>query len=115
MQTLSLAATGIAIGLLNGLLGTGGGLIAVPLLAFLGLRGSKAHATSLAVMLPLSLLSAGLYIFSARVSLADAALYLPGGLIGAWIGSFLLKNSSPTLLRRLFAVLLIYSGARMIL
>lgn len=115
MHTLRLAAAGISIGLLNGLLGTGGGLIAVPLLAFLGCSGRKGHATSLAVILPLSVLSAGLYIYSARVNLIEAVSYLPGGLAGAAIGGFFLKKSSPTLLRKFFAILLIYSGVRMML
>ena len=41
-------------GLLNGLFGSGGGMVAVPLLAHGGLEPARAHATSMAVILPVT-------------------------------------------------------------
>ena len=54
-------------GLLNGLFGSGGGMVAVPLLEHGGLEPARAHATSIAVILPLTALSAGSYLFSGSV------------------------------------------------
>ena len=115
MHSLALAAAGLSIGLLNGLLGTGGGMIAIPVLGLLGCTGKRAHATSLSVILPLTVLSAGLYIYSGRVDLWQAAAYIPGGLAGAAIGGLLLNRVSPVILRKLFALLLIYAGVRFLL
>ena len=53
---------GFGAGLLNGLLGAGGGMVVVPLLSALGTAGKKSHATALAVIVPLSVVSAVLYL-----------------------------------------------------
>ena len=46
------ALGGVGVGILNGLLGAGGGMLTVPLLEWMGVKGRRAHATSLAVILP---------------------------------------------------------------
>ena len=56
------AGAGLAIGIINGLLGAGGGMIAVPLLQKLGLDRKQAHANAVAVILPITVLSAVLYL-----------------------------------------------------
>ena len=38
---------GFGAGVINGLLGAGGGMVVVPLLSALGARGKKSHATAL--------------------------------------------------------------------
>ena len=48
---------GALIGLLNGFFGSGGGILAVTLLQKQGLPSRQAHATSIAIILPLSLVS----------------------------------------------------------
>ena len=53
---------GFGAGVINGLLGAGGGMVVVPLLSALGVRGKKSHATALMVIVPLSLVSAILYL-----------------------------------------------------
>ena len=58
-NTGKFAVTGGLAGLCNGLFGAGGGLFLVPLLTqWAGLEQRKAFATSVAVILPLSLVSA---------------------------------------------------------
>ena len=99
-------------GLLNGLFGSGGGMVAVPLLEHSGLEPAKAHATSIAVILPLTALSAGSYRFSGAVDLSEALPYLLGGLPGCWVGSRLLGKLSSTALSRLFGVLILFAAGR---
>ena len=53
-QTLRAVLAGAAGGAANGFFGSGGGLLSVPALESGGLETKKAHATSLAIMLPLS-------------------------------------------------------------
>ena len=101
---------GLLTGFLGGLLGGGGGLVAVPLLRVCGLEGKEVHATSLAVTLSLSCLSAWLYLRAGRLDLMSAAPYLPGGLAGALAGALLLRKANPRLLRLLFAGLLLLSA-----
>ena len=100
-------------GLLNGLFGSGGGMVAVPLLEHSGLEPAKAHATSIAVILPLTALSAGSYLFSGAVDLSEALPYLLGGLPGCWVGSRLLGKLSSTAPSRLFGVLILFAAGRM--
>lgn len=109
------AAGGFAVGVVNGLLGTGGGLVAVPLLKKAGLLSQKAaHASSIAVILPLSALSAALYLFRGSVAVGDALIYMPAGLAGAFLGSLILPKIPESLLRRIFGAFMVWAGARLL-
>lgn len=105
---------GIGAGLVNGLLGAGGGMIAVPYLRSRGVETRSAHATSVALIAPMSLLSAVLYLYGGKVSLGDALIYLPAGAVGAFIGALLLKKISPSLLRRIFGAFAVWAGVRLL-
>lgn len=110
-----IAVSGFAIGAVNGLLGAGGGMIAVPLLKKLGFPQKSAHANAVAIILPISILSASLYLYNDYVNLSDAFIYIPTGLIGAIFGTYFLKKISPLLLKRIFGVFMIYAGVRLLL
>ena len=109
------AVTGAACGLLNGLFGAGGGMAAVPLLKAGGLPQKKAHATSLAVILPLAAVSAALYLLDGALSFREAVPYLPGGFLGACAGALLMKRIPSGVLRRVFGALLLVAGVRLLL
>lgn len=109
------AAGGFGVGLLNGLLGAGGGMLAVPLLSAMGTDGKRAHATSLAVIVPLSAASAVFYLAAGRLRLADALPYLPGGALGALAGGWLLPRLPTGWLRLAFSGLLLWGGLRLLL
>ena len=104
---------GALIGVINGLLGAGGGMLAVPLLKKSGAEQKEAHATSIALILPLSAISGAAYLLKGNVKLEDALPYLLPGVIGAVIGSFLLKRISDKWLRRVFGVFMIWAGIRL--
>ena len=99
--------SGFLAGVLNGLLGAGGGMIIVPMLSRAGLEQSKAHATSVCIILPICIFSACVYLFSGRLTISDAAPYLIWGLIGAILGSYFLTKINPVLLKKLFGLILI--------
>lgn len=61
MKKAKMFIFGILVGAVNSLLGAGGGMVAVPLLRQSGLTQKQAQASSVAVILPLSLISAGIY------------------------------------------------------
>ena len=104
---------GRAAGLANGFFGGGGGSVLVPLLTrYCGLDQRRAFATSVAVILPLCVLSVAIYFLRGGLDLAAAWPYLLGGTAGGWLGGKLFKGVRIDWLRRGFGLLLIYSGTR---
>lgn len=106
---------GFFIGIINGLLGAGGGMIAVPALKKLGMDQKDAHRNAVAVILPLSVFSACLYLFRGNVTVTDTLIFIPGGLVGAGAGTILLKKISPKWLAVIFGAFMVYSGVRLLL
>ena len=108
------AAAGSLCGILNGLFGSGGGMVAVPALQKAGLSQKEAHATSVFVMAALSAASAALYAANGRFSLADAAPFLLPGILGGVFGALFFKKAPSVLLKKLFGGLLIFAALRML-
>lgn len=107
------ALTGALAGLANGLFGSGGGLFLVPLLTrWAKLPQRKSYATSVAVVLPLSLLSAGVYWWKGGLDLAGAWPYLLGGAAGGFLSGKVFHKVPLVWLRRAFGLLILYGGAR---
>lgn len=90
-------------------------MLAVPALQKCGLERKKAHANSVAVIMPLSLFSAVLYLINGNVTLSDALPFVPWGLIGAAVGTFLLRKLPDKWIRRLFAIFMIWAGIRLLM
>ena len=108
---------GSLAGIANGLFGSGGGLFLVPLLtAWTGMDQKRAFATSVAVVVPLSLVSlAVFYLKGGGAALWNAWPYVLGGAAGGVIAGRVFGSLSTTALRRVFGVLLIYGGIRAVL
>ena len=110
-----IAAGGMA-GVLNGLFGAGGGLILAPLLnGWIGLEEKRAFATSIAVTLPLSLLSYALFCAQGGNVWRAALPYLIGGVLGGAIAPRLFQSISTKWLHRLFSLLLFFGGIKAVL
>ena len=106
---------GIAVGVVNGIFGAGGGMLAVPLLKKAGLDQKSAHANAVAVILPITVISAVLYLIKGSVALSDSYIYIPTGLIGSVIATFAIKKISNNLLRKIFGGFMIYVGIRLLI
>lgn len=106
---------GLLVGAVNGLFGSGGGLVAVPMMQKCGFDVKKSHAMAISLTAVFSLISAATYLFSGYVDLQSAIPYIPLGIIGAIIGALLLKRISPILLKRTFGILMIISGVRILI
>lgn len=113
-ENLKVYLLGLIIGAVNGMLGSGGGMIAVPALKKLGFSQAEAQANAIAVILPISVLSAALYLLGGSVTLKDAWIYMPGGFAGAAIGTFLLSKIPQKILRKIFAAFMIWAGIRLL-
>lgn len=114
-KKLSTALFGISIGFINGLLGAGGGMLAVPLLKKYGLSQKAAQQNAIAIILPITALSAIMYILKDYVNLSESFAYLPTGFLGAIIATFLMKKISNKWLKRIFAFFMLYAGIRLLL
>ena len=113
---LTAAFIGAAAGLLGALCGVGGGIVMVP--AFVGLLGmdhKRAVATSMAVIIVTAIAATA---NNARANnLIDWRIVAAVGVaaaIAAWFGSDLMRNLSNQTLTRVFGVLLVVFGARML-
>lgn len=115
MKKLYLPAGTFAAGLINGLLGTGGGMIALPTLIKSGVPRKKAHATTIMMIFTFSLISSAMYIYTKRVTISDALPYIPAGILGAIFGAWLLKKMPDRILRKLFGAFMIWAGIKLLM
>lgn len=107
---------GAFVGFANGFWGGGGGMICVPLLLnVIKLSEKKAHATTLLIMLPLSIASLIVYYLSENLPLIDALKIGIGFLIGGVLGALLLKKISNVWLEILFSIIIIAGGLKMLI
>lgn len=108
-------AGGVLVGAVNSLLGAGGGMLGVPIIRRYVPEQSRAQATCLAVIFPLSLLSAGMYLYNGYMTVQDSLIYLIPGAVGALVGAFLLSKIPDQVMRRIFGVFMLWAGVRMVL
>ena len=98
-----LVLSGALVGLVNGFLGAGGGMLAVPVLTFVaGLSDKKAHATAIALILPPFAVRALVYAFNRAGEYMGDPPAAAGVFAGGIAGPLLLKKASPDLRGELF-------------
>lgn len=105
---------GVAIGVVNGVFGAGGGMIAVPVLKKIGLDQKTAHANAVALILPITAISAILYLLRKTVTFGDSFSFIPTGLLGALIATLMLQKLSNKFLQKIFSAFMIYAGIRLL-
>ena len=105
---------GVAVGVVNGVFGAGGGMLAVPILKQNGLDQKCAQANAIAVILPITIISAVFYLLKGNVTLNDSFAYIPSGLIGSLIATFALQKFSNKFLQKIFALFMVYAGIRLL-
>jgi len=108
--------TGLAAGLLGALCGVGGAIVMVPaFVGLLGLEHKQAVATSMAVIIVTAIAAT---LNNARANnLIDWKIVAAVGLasaVAAWFGSDLMRSLGNQTLTRIFGVLLVVFGLRML-
>ena len=108
--------SGAAAGLVNGLMGAGGGMVLVPLLIrWCGLPDKHAFATAISIILPLCIVSIVVHAMHGPLPLAEAWPYLAGGLLGGIAGGLLFRRVSALFLHRLLGAFILWGGVRLLL
>lgn len=103
---------GTLCGFLNGFFGSGGGVVAVPVLEKEGCSAQEAHASSVALIFVLSLVTALFYGFSGNLDFGTAWSYIPWGAAGALAGAFFLRKIKAQWLHRLFGAVIVAASLR---
>lgn len=115
MTLLGLVAVGLFSGVVSAALGVGGGVVFVPALVILfGFDQHLAQGTSLAVIVPTTIVGAAAHARAGRVDWRLVGLIAAGGVVGGLTGAQLALSLDETLLRRLFAVFLAVIALRML-
>ena len=114
-KILAVTSIGIFSGFINGLLGAGGGMIIVPMLTkFMGIERKLAHANAVFIIFVLCIVSSMLYIHSNIFSYHEVLPYLPLGIFGSILGSYMLPKIDKKVLRVMFGIFSIWAAFRLI-
>lgn len=115
-RVLWLIFGGAIIGLINGFLGGGGGMICVPILQkVLALSDKESHASAIFVILPLSIVSSIVYFINGYVEPLPLLYVSIGVTLGGIIGAVLLKVLPSKVVRIIFALLMFIGGIKLII
>lgn len=108
-------------GILNGFVGTGGGIILYFVLKFLNKRETDKNtdmkdimASVISVVIPMSIVSSVIYMAKGNIIYGELPKYLPAALVGGVAGAFLLDKLKFKFVKKLFAAMIIYAGISMI-
>nr|WP_199767608.1 sulfite exporter TauE/SafE family protein [Helicobacter baculiformis] len=108
-EALLLGIVGFVTGITAGFFGIGGGEIVVPAAIFAGFSYSHAVGISLSQMLFSSLVGSFINYKKGLLDLKEGIFAAGGGLIGAILGSFLLKMIDDRVLMGVFVVVVCYT------
>lgn len=106
---------GAFTGFVNGLFGSGGGTLLVPILNnILKVEEHKSHATALAIIIFLTVTSSVIYVSRGTYDIKLTVQAAIGSIIGGIIGAKLLSKVTGKFLRISFGIVMIISAVRMI-
>ena len=115
LNNIKLIVLGIFAGILGGLLGIGGGTIIVPMLIIIcSMPQKKAQGTSLFCAMLIAISGIYPYTFHGNINYIYGIFISLGAIIGAIIGSYIMKRTDTKILRNIFVCLLIYVSINMI-
>ncbi|MCL4367952.1 MAG: sulfite exporter TauE/SafE family protein [Actinobacteria bacterium] len=115
MMDLVLVVLGLLMGGALGALGGGGSILAVPMLVYIAGESVKVGTTASLVAVGAAALAGAIgHFFAGRVKVGKGVLFGVVGVGGSLLGSALNRVANPNLLLLLFALFMIFVGARMV-
>jgi uncharacterized protein len=114
LRDLLTVAAGLLVGVASGILGVGGGILLVPVMTIgFGISQHVAQGTSLAAIIPTSVVGAVTHDRRGNV-LRGAALYMAiGATAGAVLGAVVALHLPREVLARAFALMLFFAAFRL--
>ena len=116
-NNIILSVSSVVSGVMNGFVGTGGGIILYFVLKFINKNKNvnikDIMATTISAVIPMSIISSVIYMIKGKMIYKELTTYLPAALIGGIIGAFLLEKLKFKFVKKLFSVMIIYAGIRM--
>ncbi len=107
---------GALIGIINGFFGGGGGMVVVPVLNKLfKMEQKKAQATALFVILPISLISAIVYMCHNSIDFATGWPVIVGIVAGGIVGATLLNKLNNKIVKGIFIFFMALGGVGMLI
>ena len=107
------ALAGLGAGAVNGLFGAGGGMVLVPLLSLLtDLEEDEIFASSLAIILPICLVSVTVTAFTGTLAWQDSLPWLFGSAAGGLAAGLWGQKIPVKWLHRGLGLLIIWGGVR---
>lgn len=115
MRIVAAIAAGVLVGIFSGLVGIGGGVVLVPILAYgFGMSQEMAQGTTVALLLPPTGLLAFLqYHRAGHADLKIGLLLALGVFFGGYFGGAWAQHMSNPVLRKIFAVVLVGIAIKM--
>jgi len=115
-RTAFLVVAGAVAGVLCGLLGVAGGVVIVPVLTSrkVGMARATASGTTIAAVLPISVVAAVTYAGLQNIDGRAASSIVPGAAAGVIIGSLLASRVRAPVLRNLFNLVLLATAVRLL-
>ncbi len=106
---------GVFTGFINGIFGSGGGTLLVPILNnIIKIEEHKSHATALAIIIFLTTTSSVVYISKGTYDLSLTSKVAVGTVIGGLVGAKLLYKVTGKFLRISFGIIMIIAALRMV-
>lgn len=110
---LGAVLAGLGAGAVNGLFGAGGGMVLVPLLSLLtDLEDEDIFSSSIAIILPICIVSLTATAITGTVAWADALPWLFGSAAGGYLAARYGKKIPAVWLHRGLGVLIVWGGIR---
>lgn len=110
---LILALAGAAAGAVNGLMGTGGGMVLLPVLSLSGaIKEEEMFSSSVAIMFPICIVSLIASAFAAPLPFRDALPYLLGSIPGGLLAGKFSQQIPVKWLHRILGAMILWGGIR---
>ena len=119
-RSMLFALAGILSGIVNGLLGTGGGILTVLFLSKIYAKDSSystkdIFAITLCSSVIMSMASLLFYLSSGCFSVSDSALYMLAAVPGGVLGAIIIEKLSSKTMKLIFALLVVWAGISMMI
>lgn len=108
-QMILLCGAAAASAAVNGIFGTGGGMVLVPLLGLLHISKEQVFPVCVSIILPICAVS---LLVGGSFPLAEASPYLPGAVIGGLLAGRFGEKIPAKWLHRGLGVLILFGGIR---